>query len=674
MNFKDLNIKQFYDSDEDDILNGFYIPVLSNATKYDRLAGYFSSTSLAMSAKGMAEFIRNGGKMRLVTSMQLSERDRQAVEDGISKPDDVLARTMIDEFDNADNIRCDHVAALAWMVAQGNLEIKIAVPFAKDGGFYTGALDTNSIYHQKIGVLRDGADNMMSFGGSINETGKAWTDNIENYDAFYNWKPGQDVFVANHSTKFEKFWHGRSKNTKIFNLPEAVRRRLITIAPKTVDEAVGKIQAGDATRCELRQYQKNAVNAWLENCKRGVFEMATATGKTWTAMSCIQKVLERESPILVVIACPYIHLVTQWTDELNEWNIDSESAHGSSASWETYLYNKTVLLNDGILKNLVVVTTHDTFAGTKFIDLVKTCRGRSLVVVDEVHGIGAEHSSGGLLDSYDYRLGLSATPERYFDEEGTGRIFDFFGKVVFRFELDEAIKQGYLSHYLLYPHIVYMTDDESEKYYKISRHIAIEQSKDRPDHDLLLRLLIKRANVLKTAKNKIEEFKEVIRSYKPDHCLVYCAEGHLEDAADVLHDNGVLFSRFTFRESKEEREKLLKEFALGIKDALAAIKCLDEGVDVPSTKTAIILASSRNPVEFVQRRGRILRMHENKDRAVIHDMIVVPRALPAGQDYAKSEKTIIRKEIERLEEFSSSADNPKDSQRITTMLMKQYKL
>ena len=638
MNFQSLRVKEFYDSDEDDILNDFYIPVLSNATKYDRLAGYFSSTSLAMSAKGMAEFIRNGGKMRLVTCMQLSEQDCKAINDGISRPEDVLARAIIGEFDNADNIRCNHVAALAWMVAQGTLEIKIAVPLARERRMYTGALDTNSIYHQKIGVLRDGAGNMMSFGGSINETGKAWTENIENYDAFYNWKPGQDAYVANHSTKFEKFWHGRAQNTKTFSLPEAVRMHLIKIAPKTITDAVGKLTSSGITQPELRPYQNDAVNAWLENGKRGIFEMATATGKTWTAMSCIKKVLESESPVLVVIACPHIHLITQWTGELNGWGMDSEPAHGSSVLWETKLHNKVTRLNDGITKSMVIVTTHKTFANSKLTGLVESCRCRSLVVVDEVHGIGAEHSSGGLLDQYDYRLGLSATPKKYFDEEGTGRIFGFFEKVVFKFELDEAIKRGFLSRYLLYPHIVHMTDDESEKYDKASRSIAIEQSKEKPDRDLLLLLLIKRANVLKTAKNKIEEFKVMMRSYKPDHCLVYCADGQLDDAADVLHDNGVLFSRFTFRESKEEREKLLKEFALGIKDALAAIKCLDEGVDVPSTKTAIILASSRNPVEFVQRRGRILRMHEGKDYAVIHDMIVVPRELPADQDYTESEK------------------------------------
>ena len=674
MNFKTLPIREFYDSDEDDILNDFYIPVLSNAVKYDRLAGYFSSTSLAVSAKGMARFIQNGGKMRLVTCIQLSEQDRQAIEDGISKPEDILANTIMDEFDMADDIRCDYVAALAWMVAQGTLEIKIAVPFAKDGGFLTGALDTNSIYHQKIGVLRDGAGNVMSFSGSINETGKAWTGNIENYDAFYNWKSGQDAYVANAAKKFEKFWHGRSKNTKIFNLPEAVRERLFSLAPKTVTEAVGKIQAGAITQPKLRQYQNDAVNAWLENGKRGVFEMATATGKTWTAMSCIKKVLEQESPVLVVIACPYVHLVTQWVGELEGWNIDSKSAYGSSMSWETDLHNKVTLLNDGILKNLVIVTTHDTFAGDKFIDLVKSYTRRSFVVVDEAHKIGAAHSSGGLLDEYDYRLGLSATPERYFDDEGTGRIFDFFGEVVFRFELDEAIRQGYLSRYLLFPHVVYMTDDEAERYYGLSRQFAIESSKDRPDQDLLLRLSIKRANVLKTAKNKIEEFKDMMRRYKPDHCLVYCAERQLEDAADVLHDSGVLFHRFTFKESKRKREMLLDEFARGHKDALLAIKCLDEGVDVPSTKTAIILASSRNPVEFVQRRGRILRTHEGKDRAIIHDMLVVPRMLPADQKYAESEKTIIKKEIDRLEEFASSADNPEYSRQIITTLMKQYEL
>lgn len=679
MNFqKSLDLKEVYDSDEDDILNNFYIPAISNAARYDRLAGYFSSTILAISAKGMADFIRNNGKMRLVTCLQITKADRRAIEDGLTRPEEAISRIITTELDLADQIEKDHVAALAWMIARKNLEIKIAVPYAEGEGYHTEALDKNSMYHQKIGVLYDDCNNIVSFSGSVNETSKAWTGNIEEFKVFCNWKPGQDRYGASDATKFEKFWYGSAKNTKIFDLPTAVRERLLSDAPKSVEDAVCRIQKGAVAQPNLRDYQQNAVDRWLKNDRRGIFKMATGTGKTLTAISCIKKVLESDSSYrhLVVISCPYIHLIMQWEKELRKWNIEPKSAYGSSKTWMTELHNSITWLNDGILEKLVIITTNDTFSSEKFTDMIKKCSSDMFVIADEVHGLGAEHSQKGLIEEYKYRLGLSATPERYFDDAGTERIFGFFGGVVFAFELDEAIKHGYLTRYLLFPHIVYMTDDEANEYHKFTMRIAIEESKDMPDQELLKTLSIKRSNIVKMAKNKIVEFRKFLHeNHGLDHCLVYCAkELQLDEVSDVLHENGSIFHRFTFKESNRERKKLLREFEHGDKDVLLAIKCLDQGVDIPSTKTAVILASSHNPIEFIQRRGRILRPHDNKDRATIHDMIVLPRVVPEGQLCTESEKSIIRKELERLREFAASSDNPDYSMKIISTLMCRYDL
>lgn len=676
MGFKDMNLKAVYDSDEDDILCNFYIPVISSAIRYDRLAGYFSSTILAMSARGMASFIRNCGRMRLVTCMQISEQDRKAIEAGLTRPEEVISGLVMRELDLADQIKRDHVAALAWMVARGNLEIKIAVPLAEDGGYFTGNLDKNSLYHQKIGVLYDSDDNVVSFSGSVNETGRAWTTNIEEFKVFCSWKPGQDEFGSSDAKKFEKFWHNRARNTMVFDLPTAVKERLITDAPKFIEDATSGIQSDAITTLTLRNYQVDAVNEWIQNNRHGIFEMATGTGKTRAAIACIKHVLESAAgQVLVVIACPYKHLLTQWIDELAEWNITSKPAYDASASWEIDLHNNIIHLNDGVLKRMVIVTTHDTFSSPKFINMVTKCRVNSFVVVDEVHKIGAEHPSEGLVGEYDYRLGLSATPRRYLDDDGTKRIFDFFGGVVFEFGIDNAIRHGHLTHYLLYPHIVYMTDEEADKYHSISRRIAIELSKDRPDKYRLMQMANTRSKIIKTAKNKIEEFRKIVRDHGPlDHCLVYCVDKQIDDAASVLHDEGIVYHRFTFREEKQERDALLAEFDRGDKAVLLAIKCLDEGVDVPSTKMAIILASSHNPIEFVQRRGRILRPHSRKDRAVIHDLIVLPRTLPKNQIHTESENAIIRRELARLAEFARSSDNPDHSKDVISTFMNRYGL
>lgn len=671
-----LNLKAVYDSDEDDILNDFYIPVISTSARYDRMAGYFSSAILAMSAKGMASFIQNDGKMRLVTSLQISEQDKKAMETGSTRPDEVISRMILTELEIADKIQEDHVAALAWMIAQKSLEIKIAVPFAEDSGFLTDTLDKDSIYHQKVGVLHDDSGNVVSFSGSVNETGKAWTDNIEEFKVFCSWKSGQSEYCANDARKFEKFWYGLAKSTKIFDLPTAVKERLLDSAPGSLEETLGRLQKDHVSSPKLRDYQYDAVSRWLENGRRGIFEMATGTGKTWTAISCIENTLKADGAgVLVVVACPYRHLVRQWVDELAKWKIEAESAYESSTSWETDLNNRVVQLNDGILKKLVIVTTHTTFSGDKFVKMVQQCQKRILVVGDEVHKIGSEHHGDGLLEEYDYRLGLSATPERYFDDAGTKKIFDFFDEVVFKFELDKAIQQGYLTHYFLFPHVVYLTDEESATYRGLGQKIAIEYSKEHYDHDLLKRLLIKRSKVVKAAENKVAQLEKLMEEVGSlDHCLVYCSERQLEDISRVLHGMGIIFHRFTSKESTPKRKRLLGEFEHGVKAVLLAIKCLDEGVDVPSTKTAIILASSHNPIEFIQRRGRILRPHSGKKHAVIHDMIAFPVPLTGEQAYTDSEKDMIKKEFDRLREFAASSDNPEHSKDVISTFMKRHDL
>ncbi len=679
MSFENLVLKSAYDSDEDNILDDFYIPLISMTMRYDRLAGYFSSTVLAMTAKGMANFIRNNGKMRLVTCVQLTEQDRKAIESGLAEPEEAISKIMMTGLDLADQIQRDHVAALAWMIAQKNLEIKIAVPVKEDGVFVTEMLDKDSVFHQKVGILQDANHNVVTFSGSVNETKKAWIGNIEEFKVFCSWKSGQSEYASTDAKKFEKFWYGLSKNTKVFDLPTAIREHLLSNAPKSIDEAVAKI-THKITPPTLRDYQKEAVDRWLENNRRGIFEMATGTGKTHTAISCIQKINAEQERNLVVITCPYRHLIVQWTEELQKWGMDDVvRADSANLSWKQDIGEMISHLNDGIIDNGIIVTTHDTFSRELFIDIIRHLKVRSFLVADEVHNLGAEKRSEGLLDAYTLRLGLSATPERYLDDVGTQKIFDYFDRVVYKFDLDRAIRDNHLTHYKLFPHIVYMTDDESEQYYDFSKQLAIERSKKEPDFDRIRKLNIQRSKIIKVAKNKIDKFEEILRNMLEDnngldHCLVYCAHNNqLDDVAAILHKMKIIFHRFTMRETPEDRKKLLLEFNDGTKDVLIAIKCLDEGVDVPSTHTAIILASSHNPREFIQRRGRLLRVYLGKKYATIHDLIVLPKNL-SSQVPTESEKSAILGELGRLQEFADSSDNPEISRNLIQTLMNRYGL
>ena len=676
MAFTEIVLKETYDSDEDHILNDFYIPILSQSTRYDRLAGYFSSTALASSAKGMAQFLRNGGKMRLVTSIQITSEDQQAIKKGLATPEDVISSTMFKDLDLEDHLKRDYVGALAWMLAKETLEIKVVVPLSDDGSFHTKALDHSSIYHQKIGILQDRNGNIVSFSGSINETGKAWNENVEEFKVFCSWKLGQNKYGSKDMKRFEKFWHGQSNRAQVFDLPTAIRERLIKSAPESEDEAVRKLGEGNSLP-PLYPYQVEAVMRWVGNGMRGILEMATGTGKTRTAISCIMKMDNSQNslPSLTVVTCPYVHLVSQWVRELESAGIKSRKAYGAASSWQSDIASQLLKLRGGVINKLVIVTTHDTLSSKKFIEQINQCDVNSLIVGDEVHKLGATHRAEGLLDSYNNRLGLSATPERYFDDDGTKKIFKYFGDVVYKFGLHDAIGQGYLSHYMLYPHEIYLTDKEMETYNDRSRQIAIEYGKKKPDHELLKKLMLSRSRIIRDAQGKIGKFRDILESLDSiDHCLVYCSDQQIDAVTSMLYQQGIRYHRFTYMEDQKMKNRLLTEFARGDVDVLVAMKCLDEGVDVPSTKTAIILASSRNPAEFIQRRGRILRTCHGKEHAVIHDVLALPPTIPTHEIYTEMEKKLMVKEVVRLGEFAKSADNPEHSKKFIRDVDSKYRL
>ena len=673
MTFEELSLKIAYDSDDEgtDILEDFYIPVLSNAKKYDRLVGYFSSSTFASAARGMTKFIDNEGKMRLVTSTQFSPADFDAIKEGIMTTDEIISKKIIHEIENIeDEFQKDHVAALSWMLFKGNLEIKIAIPTKEN------SIDETSIYHQKIGILNDGS-NIISFSGSVNETGKAWDrGNIEEFKVFCNWKPGQEEFCALDAKRFEKFWTGSAMNTKVYDLPTVVKQHLIKLAPPSKTEVIEKLQRQKSKKPELYDFQQKALDSWFESEKMGIFEMATGTGKTRTAIACIKKLFHEkpDEQILCVITCPQTDLVTQWIEKFEDWGFDAKPAFGDSLKWLKDIGNDVHNLNNNVIKKLIIVTTHTTFSNQNFLEMIKLSQSKIMLIADEVHSL-AEKGRTGLLPKYNYRLGLSATPKRYFDDQGTLSIFNFFGDVIFKFTIEEAIPK-YLTPYELVPHFIELTNDELHEYNEYSKKIAIQsQKKEITEQEIRELLLFMRQKIVKKAKNKISMLREIIsKEQKLNHCLVYCADtDQLDDVGKVLHEKNVMYTRFTTHESSEEREKILNNFIQEELDALVAIKCLDQGIDVPSTKIAIIMASTGNPIEFIQRRGRILRQYPGKKLAIIHDIIVKP---PRREDseYLEAEKTILRKELERLKEFAEPAENSDKIIPMIETLMKEYRI
>jgi len=666
MSFKELTIKIGYDGDSESVLNEFIIPTLSIAKTYDRLAGYFSSSSLAQLAKGLEKFIENDGKMRLITSTQFSGEDIEAINKGILRPEEVISKKFIKEFEEIENqFVKDHVEALSWMLVEGYLEIKIAV------------MEDNPIFHPKVGILNDGK-NIIAFTGSLNETGPGLSPegNIENCDIFCDWKSGQDEYCSRHALTFEKFWSGSPNRAKIYDLPSAIKEYLLKSVPHSKEEAVAKIKKSKFKKNELYGFQKKAIEAWFASKKMGIFEMATGTGKTRTTISCIQKLFQekKDQGLLIVITCPGRDLANQWVETLCDFGFTPESAFGDSKIWSKDIGNNMENLNNGIIENLIIVTENSTFPTSLFTEMINLCQTKTMLVADEVHSL-ANNGRQGLLSKYNYRLALSATPERYFDDDGTKKIFNFFGKVVFTFDISDAIPE-YLTPYELIPHFIEMTNKELVDYNDVSKSIAIKkQNKEIDENKIIELLLFERQRIVKKATNKIQVLREIIsKNKKLNHCLVYCADQEqLEEVHKILHEKKIIFSRFTAEEEPKERIRILKNFKDNVLDVLLAIKCLDQGIDIPSTKIAIIMASTGNPIEFIQRRGRILRKHAGKELAIIHDIIVMPPK-KIDSEYSSSEQSILRKELLRLKEFAEPANNSEDIMPKIDAIMKEYGL
>src|SRR2546423_189969 len=634
MSLKDLRFPLIMDTSSADLIADFFVPALGAASRYDRGVGYFSSGWMKIAAAGMAAFAENGGRARWVTSPILDEADWEALQAGdAARNDPVLRASLMRNIDElASTLEKETLSALAWMVADEVITFKLALPRNK--------LERGN-FHDKFGIFTDSENNQVSFNGSYNDSIQG-TRNYESIKIFCSWDDPFAPLVQGDAGRFERLWSNIDQNVRAFDLPEAAREHILRLRtgarPYQEPEWVKLHHEREFTSIYrpaqpavpghliLRDYQIEAINAWFDHACRGILEMATGTGKTITALAASARLYEREGQLAVIISAPYQHLVDQWHEEAKSFGYHPVLAYQSKARWLEDLNNQIFDYNSGFRRFVSTITTHSTFITPEFQSCISRITGSSLLIADEAHHLGAEHSRQSYPDRVPFRMALSATPERWFDEEGTVTLRDYFGETVFAFPLEKAIGVS-LTPYYYHPHLVTLTGEELERYEELSTRIArLFSRKDEQGQQALKLLLIRRAELLNKAANKLKILSELVSAENPiDHTLFYCAPGQIDEVMRMLGwEKGLLVHRFTAEEGTAERQQLLADFVSGQLQALVAMKCLDEGVDVPSTRTAYILASSSNPREFIQRRGRILRKSEGKEFSVIHDLIAVP--------------------------------------------------
>lgn len=698
MNFTDLNIKSCYESSVDDIIADFYDAVLGVSVRYDRIAGFFSSSSLAVASRGLARFINNGGKMRLIASPRLNISDSEIIKRAVENPASLTAEELglnlnYIETEFVEN----HVKALGWMLGSNMLEIKLAIVTDESEKLFSGQDGiTEGIFHQKVGILTDLDGHRISFSGSINESASAWINNDEEFKVFKEWDEGTKKYFNSDNSRFENFWSNTRKNVHVFDLPTAVRKCMIEYSKDFDIESIS-IKKYKQHKCasvqfdtniSLFPYQNEALKKWEANNYQMLFEMATGTGKTRTAIAGIEHLIRKLSKLVIIVACPQNTLSVQWKKEVEKLGIDTDESaiiDGTNPHWKQQLSQILLKIGSNFADYAIIYTTHTTASSKKFIETIHTDTIKNLPIVfigDEVHWLGAPKLRSALLSCYKYRIGLSATPSRWFDDYGTCLLKKYFADAHYEFSLKDALRETnpltgkhFLVNYYYYIKHVQLNDNESKEYTNLTQLIIkLYRQKDNDTEiaERYERLIEKRANIIKNATEKLTALSDIldeIEIKRPiEDTIIFVSPQQIEEVARILSDRHIVFHKLTQDEGTtnearfgniSEREYIIKKFKEKEYKILIAIKCLDEGIDIPTANCGILMASSTNPREYVQRIGRIIRQSEKKDFAFLYD-ICVETSKEADID-SNIEKTIRAKETLRIKEIAESAINSYDA-------------
>lgn len=655
----------------DDIVPLLFEPALSWCTEYRRAVGYFSSAWIARNAVGLARLASRGGVAKWVTSPHLSEDDWLALTRHTADAGSLLERAVLNDVEKlAQVLEEDTRNTIGWMVYDGLLQFKIAVPAA--GNRHTD-------FHSKFGIFLLEGSPVVAFIGSLNESERAF-ENHEVVSVFHRQRLGELERVQELNGLFDELWAGQNAGYTVYSLPEAARRRLVEL--RTYERPYENSGTSPYRR-KLRKYQDEAMSAWIRNGHRGLLEMATGTGKTLTALAGVEYALSLpDPPKVVLIACPFQHLVDQWVDQLYPFQLPIVAAYGSTAEWVRDLSDAVLSLEVGTKQAIFVVTTYATLTSDALARGLASLATQTFFVADECHYLGGQKTRRAMREEYELRLGLSATPSRHYDFGGTEAILSYFGGVVYEFGLERAIADGFLVPYYYYPEIVELTSEETEEYIVLSAQLGRLMAGKPEPTEAALRVAIRRSRLLNNATNKIEWLREKL-SERPssswEYTLVYAGDKIFQGVTKLVGlELGIRTHEFTSRQSRRQRSTLLERFEQRDLQVLVAMRCLDEGVDVPPTRQAFFLASSGNPREFVQRRGRILRRAEGKESAVVVDAIALPSptflSTIRGTAEWRAARAALRSQLARITEFSKLALNSAKADEVTFALRLEYDL
>jgi superfamily II DNA or RNA helicase len=706
----------------------FYLDGLANSNEFSLLLGYFSSSAINLLSVGFATFISKGGKMRMVINHLLSAKDKEAISRVEDNPNEIrvfdltdivsLGR-VLDEYDT------HFFECLAYLIAEKRIEIKVIKP--KNG---------KGIAHYKSGVFSDGQD-AVGYQASCNFTYYGLSENIEQLEAFLSWENGRSnklikkqlkliddyftekdidveyISVSDIEVVLKDRFGKKDINELLVQEEQLLKKKQNLISNPKLKKTIARL----FSEIELirrtprfpytegpREYQINAYNSWVANNYKGMFAMATGTGKTITSLNCLLNEYKKTGIYRAIITVPTTALVEQWKKECAKFNFKNVITVSSKENWDKNLafFNTASKLID---TSYIVIVTYASLPRPKFQSYFTQLPKDTILIADETHNLGSQGLLRLLPNIYlEKRIGLSATPHRKFDDAGNQSIQEFFNDeppYIVSYSMEEALNIGWLCKYTYYPHIIRLTDQEMERYKELSLQLlrmgmfdnSTGEFKSTPQIEMKL---LERKRIIHKAANKLEAFKAILRSEfdkrkNLKYTLVYVPEGiepnfdetdysvETDDENRLINeytkavsqtDDSVMVKQFTANSAN--REEILKNFEESKIHVLTSMKCLDEGVDVPRSELAIFCASTGNPRQFIQRRGRVLRLHKDKIHATIHDLVVVPE-VSDGSTF-EMEKGLVKKELERVVDFANLAMNKTDTYETLKCILDYYNL
>ncbi len=694
---------------------------------FNLLLGYFSSSAINLLSVGFATFISKGGKMKMVINHLLSSKDKETIEkanqESINKvfdlTDVVSLGRVLDEYDT------HFFECLAYLIAEKRIEIKVIKPKIGKG-----------IAHYKSGVFSDGQD-AVGYKASCNFTLYGLSENLEELEAFLSWENGRSNKLIKKQLKLiDDYFTEKDEDVEYVSVNEIevvlkdkfgkkdinellvqeehlLKKKQSLVSNPKLKKTIAKLFSDIETIRRTprfpyaegpREYQVNAYNSWVANNYKGMFAMATGTGKTITSLNCLLNEYKKTGIYRAIITVPTTALVEQWKKECAKFNFKNIITVSSKENWDKNLafFNTASKLID---TSYIVIVTYASLPRPKFQSYFTQLPKDTILIADETHNLGSQ----GLLRllpsiHLEKRIGLSATPHRKFDETGNQAIQEFFNDeppYIVSYSMEEALKIGWLCNYTYYPHIVKLTDQEMEKYKELSLQLLRMGLFDRETGSFrstpeIEKKLLERKRIIHKAANKLEAFKAILKSEfdkrkNLKYTLVYVPEGiesnfdetdfsvETEDENKLINeytkavsqtDDSVMVKQFTANSTN--REEILKNFEQSNIHVLTSMKCLDEGVDVPRSELAIFCASTGNPRQFIQRRGRVLRLNKDKIHATIHDLVVVPEV--SDESTFEMEKGLVKKELERVVDFANLAMNKTDTYETLKNILDYYNL